>query len=97
MDLEPRELLERLRNGPWRKRRSIRRERIFYGGKSDGLREVALRRCADRINMLTRETELLMEMSTFWSVCRHPPSNAKIVRTAARMANAFRGALRPCS
>lgn len=61
------------------------------------LREIALRRCADRVNLLT-ETVRTKSHSDYHTdehilVClSSSPSNAKIIRTAARMANAFKGA-----
>ena len=59
------------------------------------LREIALRRCADRVNRMAEQAgsgaggkvtdeHILVCLST-------SPTNAKIIRTAARMANAFRG------
>ena len=92
VDLEPRELLERLRNGALAEKEGEQTPETAYFAVASltALREVALRRCADRINILTRgdgaahgDEHVLVCLS---------PSNAKIVRTAARMANAFRGA-----
>lgn len=56
-----------------------------------------MRRCADRVNLLT-ETVRTKSHSDYHTdehilVClSSSPSNAKIIRTAARMANAFKGA-----
>lgn len=65
--------------------------------KLTALREIALRRCADRVNLLT-ENARLQSKSDYHTdehilVCLSAsPSNAKIIRTAARMAQAFHGA-----
>lgn len=63
--------------------------------KLSALRELALRRCADRINRLSMQTQ--KQYSAYLTdehvlVClSSAPSNAKIIRTAARMASAFHG------
>lgn len=58
------------------------------------LREVGLRRCADRAALYTQDPQRRMEYRTreHILVCLSTaPSNEKIIRTAARMASAFRG------
>ena len=54
VDLEPRELLERLRNGALAEKEGEHPPGTAYFTVANltALREVALRRCADRINML---------------------------------------------
>ena len=57
------------------------------------LREIGLRRCADRAALYTREPQNKTEYHTHDHilVClSSAPSNEKIIRTAARMAGAFR-------
>lgn len=57
------------------------------------LREIGLRRCADRAALHTRSFQRKTEYRTreHILVCLSPaPSNEKIIRTAARMASAFR-------
>ena len=56
VDLEPRELLERLRNGALAEKEGEQTPETAYFAvvSLTALREVALRRCADRINILTR-------------------------------------------
>lgn len=56
VDLEPRELLERLRNGALAEKEGEQTPETAYFAVASltALREVALRRCADRINILTR-------------------------------------------
>ena len=94
VDLEPRELLERLRNGALAEKEGEQTPETAYFAVASltALREVALRRCADRINMLTRGDGAAHGDEHVLVCLSASPSNAKIVRTAARMANAFRGA-----
>ena len=57
------------------------------------LREIGLRRCADRAALYAQNAAYRSEYRTHESilVCLSPaPSNQKIIRTAARMASAFR-------
>lgn len=60
------------------------------------LREIALRRCADRINKLAEKVKTSQSGDYYTDehilVClSSSPSNAKIIRTGARMASAFKG------
>lgn len=99
VDIEPQELIERLQAGkvynPTQAERAT--ENFFTVENLTALREIALRRCADRVNLLT-ETVRTKSHSDYHTdehilVClSSSPSNAKIIRTAARMANAFKGA-----
>ena len=95
VDIEPQELLERLAS----ENRSDASEGDSFSftlEKLTALRELALRRCADRVNKRT-EAARIRNKSDYYTdehilVClSSSPSNAKIIRTAARMANAFRG------
>lgn len=98
VDIEPQELIERLQAGkvynPTQAERAT--ENFFTVENLTALREIALRRCADRVNLLT-ETVRTKSHSDYHTdehilVClSSSPSNAKIIRTAARMANAFKG------
>lgn len=98
VDIEPQELIERLQAGkvynPTQAEHAT--ENFFTVENLTALREIALRRCADRVNLLT-ETVRTKSHSDYHTdehilVClSSSPSNAKIIRTAARMANAFKG------
>lgn len=84
IDIEPQELLERMQSD------FPRIENLI------ALREIALRRCADRINLLSQEARIKSGGDYHTDenilVCLSPaPSNMKIIRTAARMAKAFQG------
>ena len=99
VDIEPAELLERLASGNvYREEQAERAAVNFFTVENlTALREIALRRCADRVNLLT-ESARIQSRSDYHTdehilVClSSSPSNAKIVRTAARMVRAFRGA-----
>lgn len=87
IDLEPQRLRQRLMDG----HKEARLEGCSLSQLS-ALREVGLRRCADRAALYTHE-----KMQTEYRTHEHilvclssAPSNEKIIRTAARMAGAFR-------
>lgn len=98
VDIEPAELLERLASGNiYREAQAERAAVNFFTVQNlTALREIALRRCADRVNLLT-ESARIQNRGDYHTdehilVClSSSPSNAKIIRTAARMARAFRG------
>jgi two-component system sensor histidine kinase KdpD len=99
VDIEPQELIERLGAGNVYEETQAKRavENFFTVENLTALREIALRRCADRVNLLTENTRIKNRSDYHTDehilVClSSSPSNAKIIRTAARMANAFRGA-----
>lgn len=91
IDIEPQELLERLQtDAAYNEDQAKSVENLI------ALREIALRRCADRINTLSEEARIKngaeYHTDEHILVCLSPaPSNMKIIRTAARMAKAFRG------
>ncbi|MEG0683479.1 MAG: DUF4118 domain-containing protein, partial [Coprobacillus sp.] len=97
-DIEPKELIERLEAGKiYAKLQAEEALNHFFNIKNlIALREIALRRCADRINKIS---EIVKRDSTqdYYTgehilVCiSSSPTNAKIIRTAARMASAFKG------
>lgn len=98
VDIEPAELLERLDNGKVYKeyQNKLAGTHFFTIDNLTALREIALRRCADRVNLLTESARIKNQGDYHTDehilVCLSPsPSNAKIIRTAARMAQAFRG------
>lgn len=95
VDIELTELLERMKG------KSVLTENQNSSDfctleKLTALREIALRRCADRVNLITENARLQSKsdyhMDEHILVCLSAsPSNAKIIRTAARMAQAFHG------
>lgn len=96
VDIEPEELLERFSNGEVHQEDHEEGEEIVTVENLTALREIALRRCAERVNLLTESARI--QGYDYYTdehilVClSSSPSNAKIIRTAARMARAFRGA-----
>lgn len=93
VDIEPRDLLERLNGGKTRREETLRPEVRFFNLENlTALREIALRRCADRVNLRNRHTGSAgRRTDEHILVClSSSPSNARIIRTAARMAHAFR-------
>lgn len=98
VDMEPEELLERMASGNIYRADQARRTAVnfFTAETLTALREIALRRCADRVNLLTESARIQSQGDYYTDehilVClSSSPSNAKIIRTAARMARAFRG------
>lgn len=97
VDIEPQELVERLKNGKIYRQQQAQRAmgNFFTVPNLTALREIALRRCADRVN--SRSESAGMQSEEYHTeehilVClSSSPSNAKIIRTAARMAQAFKG------
>lgn len=98
VDIEPAELLERMASvNIYREDQAQRAAVNFFTVENlTALREIALRRCADRVNLLTENARIQSRGDYHTDehilVClSSSPSNAKIIRTAARMARAFRG------
>lgn len=98
VDIEPNELVERLNEGKiYQLEQAIKAQQNFFDTKNlTALREITLRRCADRVNKMSEKVRLY-EKDTYYTdehilVClSSSPTNPKIIRTAARMANAFKG------
>ena len=100
VDIEPEDLLERLRAGlVYRPAQADRAQQHFFTVENlTALREIALRRCADRTGHLTDAARVLGNRDYYTKerilVCVSPaPTNPRIVRAAARMAKAFRSEL----
>lgn len=88
VDVEPRQLRQRLLQ-----RREPPLSAPCSLSQLSALREVGLRRCADRAALYSQEVQSRPEYRTHEHilVCLSAsPSNEKIIRTAARMAGAFR-------
>jgi len=85
IDIEPQELIERLQQ-------SESADSLLTVEQLTALREIALRRCADRVKVLAARLQSHVEFHTdehILACLSSSPSNAKIIRTAARMARAF--------
>lgn len=97
VDIEPSDLIERISHGHvYRAEQAQKAKSNFFAiDNLIALREIALRRCADRINLISEKARIKNNKDYHTDehilVClSSSPSNAKIVRTAARMANAFK-------
>lgn len=94
VDIEPEELIERLKAGRVYHGEQARKalSNFFTVENLTALREIALRRCADRVNKIAQAQANDFYADEHILVCLSPsPTNPKIIRTAARMANAFHG------
>jgi two-component system sensor histidine kinase KdpD len=98
VDITPDELLERLRAGkvyvPTQAAQAM--QKFFHRGNLQALRELALRRTADRVNVDVQTARAQASAAQTWPtterllVCVGPsPSSAKVIRTTRRMADAL--------
>jgi two-component system sensor histidine kinase KdpD len=99
VDIEPGDLIDRLNKGKIYREEQVQRalENFFTKEKLVALREIALRKTADQVNRVAvQNNEQLKNSGNYTNehvlVClSSAPSNAKVIRTAARMADAFHG------
>ncbi len=94
VDIEPDDLLIRLQKGKvYREGQAERALNNFFTRENlAALREIALRRTADRLNRTAQKkgNEAAARAGEHILIClSSSPSNAKVIRTAARMAEAF--------
>ena len=99
IDLTPDELVERLRAGkvyvPEKAQRAI--EKFFQRGNLSALRELSLRRTADRLNAEVQQARRGQAARLTWPtterllVCVGPsPTSAKVIRSTRRLASTLR-------
>lgn len=98
VDIEPTELIERLNAGKIYKEAQAKKAlgNFFSVENLVALREIALRRCADRVNKMSEKARGYQGNSYYTDehilVClSSSPASPKIIRTASRMARAFKG------
>lgn len=99
VDIEPDELIDRLHEGKIYKKIQAQKAltHFFTKEKLIALREIALRRTADKVDRVAVQNSGPLGndgsyVNEHILVClSSAPSNAKVVRTAARMAEAFHG------
>lgn len=98
VDIEPQDLINRFSEGKIYKAGQVKSalSHFFTIENLTALREIALRRCADRANKFTENARIKNNTDYYTGehilVClSSSPSNSKIIRTAARMAKAFHG------
>lgn len=99
VDIEPDDLIDRLNKGKIYREEQAQRAlaNFFTKEKLIALREIALRRTADQVNRIALQDSNPSKNSSPYTnehilVCLSSAlSNAKVIRTAARMADAFHG------
>lgn len=94
VDIEPDELVKRLQMGKVYRERQAKQalQHFFTTENLAALREIAMRRTADQLNRaaLQEGKEKNAKAGEHILIClSSAPSNAKVIRTAARMAEAF--------
>lgn len=101
VDIEPEQLIQRLTAGKIYQNDQAKRAmgHFFMKENLTALREIALRRTADRVNRKVMEERSFREGKDYYTgehilICiSASPTNKKVIRTAARMANAFKAEL----
>ncbi|MGL4344661.1 MAG: sensor protein KdpD, partial [Cellulosilyticaceae bacterium] len=99
VDIEPDDLIDRLHKGEIYSRQQAKKalQNFFIKQNLVALREIALRRTADQVNQVVVKNKVGNTQGEYYTsehilIClSSSPSNAKVIRTAARMASAFRG------
>lgn len=97
IDIEPEDLIERMKEGKIYKEAQAERalQNFFREEKLVALREIALRRTADRVNRIAKEERNALGSMNYYTgehvlTCVSPAdSSDKVIRTAARLAYAF--------
>lgn len=99
VDIEPEDLIARMNKGKVYKPEQAQRalSNFFTKEKLVALREISLRRTADRVSIIVEKNKNF-EGSSHYVTGEHimmclssSPSNGKVIRTAAKMADAFHG------
>ena len=98
IDIEPKDLIERINKGKIYKEKQANRavNNYFSIENLTALREIALRKCADQVNNVSEKHKIKKHDDYFTNEhilvgISSSPSNAKIIRTAARIAHVFKG------
>ena len=94
VDIEPNELVKRLQTGKVYRERQAKQalQNFFTTENLAALREIAMRRTADQLNRsaVQEGNQKSARAGEHILIClSSSPSNAKVIRTAARMADAF--------
>lgn len=99
VDIEPDDLIDRLNKGKIYREEQAKRALSNFFTKENliALREIALRRTADRVSRMAIQNKEQNRNSEYYTnehilIClSSAPSNTKVIRTAARIAKAFHG------
>ncbi|AJA49301.1 sensor protein KdpD [Clostridium pasteurianum DSM 525 = ATCC 6013] len=98
VDIEPDELLNRFNEGKIYKMEQVKRALLNFFTRNNlyALREISLRRIADRVNyeveserLAKREITVIPTSEQILACISPSPSSAKVIRTAARMAENY--------
>lgn len=93
IDIDINDLIERLKQGKIYSKTQAKRalENFFIKDNLIALREISLRKCADRINMYAKDENKQFLKEKILVCLGTSPTNQKVIRTASKMAQAFHG------
>lgn len=93
IDVDINDLIDRLKQGKIYNKIQARRalENFFIKDNLIALREIAMRKCADRINLYAKDENKQFLKENLLVCLGTSPTNQKVIRTASKMAQAFHG------
>ena len=93
IDVDINDLIERLKQGKIYSKTQAKRalENFFIKDNLIALREISLRKCADRINLYAQDENKQFLKEKILVCLGTSPTNQKVIRTASKMAQAFHG------
>lgn len=93
IDVDINDLIERLKQGKIYSKTQAKRalENFFIKDNLIALREISLRKCADRINLYAKDDNKQFLKEKILVCLGTSPTNQKVIRTASKMAQAFHG------
>ena len=93
IDVDINDLIERLKQGKIYSKTQAKRalENFFIKDNLIALREISLRKCADRINLYAKDENKQFLKEKILVCLGTSPTNQKVIRTASKMAQAFHG------
>lgn len=93
IDVDINDLIDRLKQGKIYNKIQARRalENFFIKDNLIALREIAMRKCADRINLYAKDENRQFLKENILVCLGTSPTNQKVIRTASKMAQAFHG------
>ena len=93
IDVDINDLIERLKQGKIYSKTQAKRalDNFFIKDNLIALREISLRKCADRINLYAKDENKQFLKEKILVCLGTSPTNQKVIRTASKMAQAFHG------
>lgn len=93
IDVDINDLIERLKQGKIYSKTQAKRalENFFIKDNLIALREISLKKCADRINLYAKDENKQFLKEKILVCLGTSPTNQKVIRTASKMAQAFHG------